>query len=215
VAELVASGAPTLVIDKDPDLAEDLRSDEGPQWLTADATHEAVLERAAIGRAKGLITAIGSDAVNVYITLTARMLNPELNIIALATDPESRDQLVRAGADRVTSLSAIGGHSLASHAVRPNLADFIEISTASSEEMVQEVTVLPGSPLEGRAICDLTGTRTPVAADEVAVVGLKRGEGQMRPSPPLDSVLCAGDILIVWGTRDARTALIQQRDSRA
>ena len=209
VAELIASGASTLVIDQDPDLLDELPSHEGVEWLTADATHEAVLERAGIQRARGLVTAIGSDAVNVYITLTARILNPDINVVALATDPESRDQLLRAGADRVTSLSAIGGHSLASHALRPNLADFIELSTASSEQMVQEVTVVPGSSLVGRAISDLPGTRTAVGPGEVAIVGLKREGGEMRPSPPVDSVLSDGDTLIVWGTKEARDAFLR------
>jgi voltage-gated potassium channel len=207
VRELVSSEAPTLVIDRDPELAEELPRDQGLVLLTADATHEAVLERAGIQRAKALITAIGSDAVNVYITLTARMLNPDLNIIALATEPASTDQLVRAGADRVTSLSAIGGHNLASHAVRPNLADFIDLSTASSEEMVQELTVEPGSSLDGVAIRDLRGTRTRVEPDEVAVVGLKRRGERLRASPPVDTVLHPGDTIILWGTARARAAL--------
>jgi voltage-gated potassium channel len=209
VAELVASGATTLVIDRRPSLADELGGHVGAEWLIADATQDAELERAGIGRAKALITAIGSDAVNVYITLTARMLRPDLAIIALATDPEARDQLLRAGADRVTSLSAIGGHNLASHALRPNLADFIDLSTASSEEMVEELAVAPGSPLEGSAIRDLRGIRTRVEPDEVAVVGLKRpGEG-MVASPSVETVLKAGDIVILWGTREARRALTE------
>jgi voltage-gated potassium channel len=206
VAELTASGAQTLVIDKDPLMQEQLR-EEGVAWLSADATNEEVLERGGIGRARALITAIGSDALNVYITLTAKMLNPELSVIALATDPESRDQLIRAGADRVTSLSAIGGHNLASHALRPNLADFIELSTASSEQMVQELAVGAGSSLDGVAIRDLPGTRSRVEPNEVAVVGLKRPGEEIRASPPVDTVLRAGDILIVWGTREARRSL--------
>jgi len=209
VGELLASGVPTLVIDRDQESPEELRRDGGVGWLNADATQETVLERGGIGRATALITAIGSDAVNVYITLTARMLNPDLNIIALATDPESSDQLIRAGADRVTSLSTIGGHNLAGYAVRPNLADFIDLSTASSEEMVQELTVAAGSSLDGAAIRDLPGTRTSVEPNEVAVVGLKRRGEQMRASPPVDTVLHAGDIIIVWGTGEARRALIE------
>ena len=207
VAEVVASGTPTLVIDRRPSLADELAAHVGVEGLIADATQEAELERAGIGRAKALITAIGSDAVNVYITLTARMLRPDLAIIALATDPEARDQLIRAGADRVTSLSAIGGHNLASHALRPNLADFIDLSTASSEKMVEELAVTPGSPLDGSAIRDLRGTRTRVEPDEVAVVGLKRLGEEMVASPPVETVLQAGDIVIIWGTREARWAL--------
>lgn len=208
VAELAASGEQTLVIDKDDRLSGSPRRD-GIAWLHDDATHEAVLEQAGIGRARALITAIGSDAVNVYITLTARMLNPDLNIIALATDPEAHEQLLRAGADRVTSLSAIGGHNLASHALRPNLADFIDLSTASSEQMVQEVAVTRGSPLDGRAIQDLRGARTRVAPDEVAVVGFKPRHGEMLTSPSVDQVLNAGDIVILWGTPEARRTLVE------
>ena len=209
VAELVASGTPTLVIDRRSSLVDELGGHVGAEWLIADATQEAELERAGIVRAKALITAIGSDAVNVYITLTARMLRPDLPVIALATDPEARDQLLRAGADRVTSLSAIGGHNLASHAVRPNLADFIDLSTASSEEMVEELVVAPGSQLDGSAIRDLRGTRTRVEPDEVAVVGLKRRGEEMVASPPVETVLHAGDIIILWGAREARRALTE------
>ncbi|MGI9540252.1 MAG: potassium channel family protein [Miltoncostaeaceae bacterium] len=208
VAELVASGEPTLVIDKD-DRLSGLPGGDGIVWLHDDATHEAVLEQAGIRKARALVTAIGSDAVNVYITLTARMLNPDLNIIALATDPEAHEQLLRAGADRVTSLSAIGGHNLASHALRPNLADFIDMSTASSEQMVQEVTVTRDSPLAGTAIRDLRGARTRVERDEVAVVGLRSRDGEMVTSPSVDLVLGVGDIVILWGTPQARQALVE------
>jgi voltage-gated potassium channel len=211
VEELLASETPTLVIDHDPALSSELPPEAGVTWLHADATQEAVLERSEIGKATALITTIGSDAVNVYITLTARMLNPDLNVIALATDPEAHEQLLRAGADRVTSLSAIGGHSLASHALRPNLADFIDLSTASSERMVQELTVEPGSALEGVAIRDLRGTRTRVEPDEVAVVGLKRSGEEMGASPAVDAVLQAGDVIILWGTREARRGVTDER----
>lgn len=213
VDELLASGEQALVIDRDDHLSGP--GLDGVAWLHDDATHEAVLEQAGIGRARALVTAIGSDAVNVYITLTARMLNPDLNIIALATEPEAHDQLLRAGADRVTSLSAIGGHNLASHALRPNLADFIDLSTASSEQMVQEVTVRPGSPLAGTAIRDLRGARTRVEPNEVAVVGLKPRDGEMLTSPSVDRVLDVGDIVILWGTPDARRALVEGRDGPA
>ena len=100
--ELTRQDLPFVVIEQQEALIPTLEEHAIP-YIAADPTAEEVLGRAGIQRARALVCAVDSDAANVYITLTARALNPKLVIVARASDPASVDTLVRAGADRVVS----------------------------------------------------------------------------------------------------------------
>src|ERR687897_2786358 len=106
--ELTRQDLPFLVIERQQALIPTLEEHAIP-YIAADPTAEEVLSRAGIGRARALVCAVDSDAANVYITLTARALNPKLVIVARASDPTSVDTLVRAGADRVVSPTCCRG----------------------------------------------------------------------------------------------------------
>jgi hypothetical protein len=102
VAQQRADRVPCLVIEPKPEITA-LLDEHGVPHLAADPAEESVLRRAGVERAAGLLCAVDSDAVNVYITLTARPMNPKLTIVARASNPESVDKLHRAGADQVVS----------------------------------------------------------------------------------------------------------------
>jgi len=126
--EFAARPLSFVVVEKNPLIIEKLEQDDYP-FLRGDATDDDTLLKAGIKRAKGLISVVTSDTENVYITLTARGLNPELYILARSGEEGSEIKLKRAGANKVVSPYLIGGSRMAQAILRPNVVDFIEIAT--------------------------------------------------------------------------------------
>ena len=141
--ELCAKPVPFVVIEHD---AERVRTAEAAQYLVleGDATHEATLLMAGVQQAQGLFAALPSDAANVFVTLTAKELNPRLQVIVRAETEHSVRILRHAGADEVVSPYAIGGHRMAQAALRPAVVDVIDLANPLPE---------PGNPARrtGRA----------------------------------------------------------------
>lgn len=168
--------------------------------IQGDATEEKVLLEAGIERARGLVTVLHSDADNLFVTLTARELNPDLFIIARYEEPRSERKLLRAGADKVVSPYIIGGTRMAMAVLRPAVIDFIELATASENLGLQmeEVLLLNGSPLVGTTLAETKIRRT----FNVIIVAIKRTGGHMEFNPSADAVLNEGDKLIAIGERE-------------
>src|SRR5262249_29646504 len=124
--------------------------------MHGDATTDEVLLHAGVERARALVTVAGSDAENLFIVMSARMLNERLFIVARAEDENSQQKLLRAGANRVVSPYIIGGSRVAQAVLRPTVVDFIELATRSEhfELQIEEVTVRTGSPLVGQTLRD-------------------------------------------------------------
>jgi voltage-gated potassium channel len=139
--ELAAGNAPFVVISRDPESAQRLR-ERGYEVITADPSEEEPLQRARIDRARALVAATNDDAQDAMVILTARELNPELRIVAAATDRENAKKLRRAGADTVLSPSVIGGHLLVQSALgQAGMEDVADrILSVDDEEDVAEVT---------------------------------------------------------------------------
>ena len=100
--------------------------EDGHLVVLGDATTDAILRQAGVERAQGLVTAIDTDALNVYVILSARHLNPRLTIIGRANTLEAEEKLVRAGADRIVSPYTRAGHRMAELAVRPGVVDYLD-----------------------------------------------------------------------------------------
>jgi voltage-gated potassium channel len=200
--ELEHSGVPVVVIDSHADSADAARR-EGHLVMTADATHNDVLIEAGITRARGLITTVDTDAENVYVTLSARSLNPRLFIVARANEEGSEGKLRQAGADRVVSPYTRAGRQIAELATRPRVADFIDyaLSHGQLSFSIEEVEVAEGGPLAGQTVASLV-TR---GIHPMAIV--KHGPGQFDTNPSMDRVLAPGDQLIVSGTAEVLKAL--------
>jgi len=191
---------PFLVIEKDED---ELKSLEELQYmrLQGDASADEVLQTAGIERAKGLVSVVASDADNLYITLTARGLNPNLFIMARSSGgPGVQTKLKRAGATKVISPYSIGARRMAHLIVRPTVTDFIDLTMRAGELdlMMEELQVSATSHLNGKNLIESEIRKK----YDVIVVAIKREDGTMLFNPKPDSVIMAGDILIVLGASD-------------
>lgn len=196
--EFEAEGIPFVVIDRLADLESDMARD-GITYLIADPTNEHVLGEAGIDRARGLVSAVDDDAENVYITLTARSLNPNFYIVARAADESTAEKLYKAGADRVISPYVSSGRHMALLALRPQVVDYIEVESEKAGAIrLEEVVVDPGSELVGRELSAL--------CQDGACLVLRRSDGHTFTNPDVNTRLEAGDLLVLLGeSKDLRS----------
>lgn len=202
--ELHRQSVPFVIVERDPDLAEAVMR---RGWLAvhADASQEDVLARVGIHRARGLIAAVGTDAENVYAVLTARVMRPDLFIIARVESDDAERKLKRAGADRVISPYQIGAAHIAQSALRPAVVDFVQLATSSGhlDLSMEQVHIGDHSSLVGKTIVD-AGIRQRFG---VIIVGIRRLDGTMEFNPSPDAMLRAGDELVVLGRPQSVKAL--------
>ena len=151
--------------------------------MIGDASKESTLHEAQIDHAKGLIAAASTDAINVYIILTARSLNPKLKIIARASEEDAEKHLLTAGADSVISPYNFAGRRIAQSFLRPHVLDFLDIATARESRLgleIEEVLIGEDSPFAGKTI------ETSRIRQELGVIVLAiKGPGRtiFNPSP--------------------------------
>ena len=199
--DLRARGEPFVVVDWSQQHEESFLRQEIPH-LIGDATHDDVLRRAGVERARGLVAALDSDASNVLAVLSARELNPELLIVARANSEASESKLRRAGADRVVTPDAIGGHRLALALLRPAVHDlFNEIFSFGIEVAVDvgQITIEAASPFAGQTVagCDLRRMRN------VSILAVREPDGGFTLNPDAERVIHPGETLIVIGPAQA------------
>jgi voltage-gated potassium channel len=168
--------------------------------LSGDATEEEVLREAGVERAKTLVTALPSDAANVFITLTGRNLNRDLQIIARGELPSTEKKLLQAGANRVVLPAAIGAHRMASIITRPSTIELLELVSGQStlDVEVDEIVLPSTSALVSKTIVDAETRRR----HGLLVVAVKQSSGAMMFNPGTEVVFQAGDTLIVMGHVD-------------
>lgn len=187
---------PFVVVEKDPALLEELTC-EGVIYLQGDSTEDHTLIEAGIERAKGLVLTIASEADNVFVTLTARHLNPELFITARADSPSAEKKIYRAGANKVVSPYIIGGNRMAIATLQPYVGDFLRLGELDKDTglTIEEVQIAPGSPIAGKTLKDSalweeTGFN---------LIGIKKATKEVLFNPPPDTMIQPGDILIIFG----------------
>jgi len=193
--EFASKPVPFIVVENDPKRCERLEKDGHP-YIEGDATQDEVLEQAGIRHAKGLITGVTSDSANVFITLTARGINPDLFIMARANEEGAEVKLIRAGANKVVSPYTIGATRMAQAILRPSVVDFIDIAIGreSIELQMEEILVLEKSQLVGKSLSQ-SGIRKELG---LIIIGIKH-DGQMIFNPSADTIIEAGNILIALG----------------
>jgi voltage-gated potassium channel len=201
-----SQGLPFVLIEREAEL---LRGFDLPHGISlqGDATSDELLKRAGVGRARALVTAAASDADNLYITMSARLLNDRLLIVARAEEEAAEKKLLRAGASRVVSPYVIGGQRVAQAVLRPNVMDFLEMATRSEhlELQIEETEVKAGSALAGQALKD-----SQVRQDlGIIIVAIKKPEGKMMFNPAPYTVIENGDLLITLGHRQQLDRLEQ------
>jgi voltage-gated potassium channel len=174
-------------------------------YVIGEATSEENLLKAGIVRAKGLVAAVSSDADNVYISLTARGLNPDLFILARAAEESSITKLTRAGADKVVSPYDIGARSMANTILRPTVIDFIELAMHNHNLDLQMEELTVGAQSE---IKNLTLMESDIRKDyDLIVVAIKKRSGEMIFNPSSQAKIQVGDILVALGDRKNLTHL--------
>lgn len=190
--------APFVVLDSNPEVKERLDMEQA-LYIQGDASDEEVLKEAGIEKAKGLVTAVDSDADNVYVTLTARVLRPDLFIIARANLEGSEEKLKRAGADRVISPYSIGGRRMASLLLKPVVSDFMDtvVRGGELEFQLEEVDVSETSPLTGLTVKE-ANIRGECGA---LVLSIRRKSGVFETEVGPGTRIQAGDKLVVIGTK--------------
>lgn len=171
--------------------------------LQGNAASDDVLREAGIHHAQALLVATDQDANNIYITLSARNLNPNLHIVARANHDETVMKLKRAGADRVLSPYAIGGHRMANLAIQPTVVDFFDtlINAENAELAVQEVILPAHSPLIGKTIVDAQNMLT----DGTMILAIKKPGGLVMGSR-LETCIESGDAAIIVGAHEQLSA---------
>lgn len=200
---LAEQGVPFVVIDRCEDCEADAL-ERAWLYLGGDATAEDTLESAGILRAKGLVTALDTDADNLFVAMTARGMNPDLFIVARSSTVSSEAKILRAGADRVVTPNVIGGRRMASSVVDPFVSDYLELVSHSEgvEFRLDTFRVTERSTLTGRSIREAR-VRDATGAYIMAVAS----EGVTDSNPSSERVLRAGDHLVAFGTRAQLDAL--------
>ncbi len=198
-SELRDYGMDLVVIENNPQSVEVMESDRIP-YLPLDATMDDTLMKAGIMKARGIVTAVGSDADNVFITLTARGLRPDIFILARASDEKNEMKLNRAGATRVVSPYLIGGKRMAQVLIRPTVVDFIDVAVSDGHLGLQmeECRIQSNSNLAGKNLVE-SGLRKDYG---VIIVLIKKHSGAMIFNPQPGEVLEGNDILVVLGKKE-------------
>lgn len=185
-----------VVIDKNLELIP-IFDDDKVLYVSGDASDEAILHKAGILRAKGLIAVLATDTENVFLVLTARQLNPDLYIIARSSQDESKSKLQAAGANRVESPYEMGAVSMAQRIIRPTVTNFLNLAFAHKRKDIQmeEIPVNSSSDLINVMLKD-SGIRQQF---NLIIIAIKKSDGSMLFNPSYETVIEPGDTVIAVG----------------
>jgi voltage-gated potassium channel len=202
--EFHGAGADFVIVDNDPEEVEAAR-EAGMLAVEGDAIEDEDLRAAGLERAKALIAALDSDANNLYVTLSARNVRPDLLIVSRASDEDAERKLRLAGADRVVMPYSTAGRVMANLVLKPQVASFLNVVTTQDgpDLRFEQIEVPVGCQVIGKSIHDLH-VRAHTGASIVAVAK-RGGTYHTRPSP--ETVFDAGDVIIGVGTSDDIRAL--------
>lgn len=204
VVPLFSGRSPVVVVDRDGERVARAQA-AGLPAVEGDATDDDVLHAAGLERAGTLIVSLQSDADAISTVLSARGINPSVRIVARANAENSEAKLLRAGVDHVVNPLRLGSVRLATFALQPVVADFVDLVTPSTGEAfrLEQVVVPTTSPLAGSRMADC-GIRERTGA---LVLALRPPSGDFESNPGGDSVLVPGSTLVVIGTPDQLDAL--------
>jgi voltage-gated potassium channel len=192
--ELTRRGLAFVVIERDPKMLEMLRV-ISILHVEGDATSDRILLIAGVAHARGLATALSGDADNALVVISAKGLNPRLQVVARASSRETEEKLLRAGADRIVTPYTIGGQRMALGLLQPAVNEFLNSVVFDAEKHTElgEIEVREHSGFVGKTLRE-SRLRERWSA---IVVAIKHHGGEFVLSPPADTVLCCGDMLIL------------------
>jgi voltage-gated potassium channel len=189
--DLKAGGVDFVVIDELEENKE-LADQMGVPFLLGRPSEDEMLKAGGIERAVSVLACVDSDAENIFICLTVRELRSDITVVARAAVEDSEKKLLRAGADRVISPYKSSGAEMARLALHPQVTGVVDVAP---EYRMEEIDASEGCEALGKTIGEVRGTTT--------IAALRTSDGQVRPQPPLDTVLSAGDVVVAMGTVEA------------
>ncbi len=195
--ELASEGQHFVAIDKDENRVKEAVA-MGYTAFVGDSTKERDLHKAKIEKAKGIVASLGDDSNNLFLTLTARQLNPDLFIVSRANREENVQRIARAGADKVSMPNQIGGFHMATLLMRPHVIDILDsLSTNKSSDLqVREILVPKSSRVSGHRLENILKH-----AEGITTLALNTASGTSHVHPTGREVVYPGDSLIVMGTK--------------
>jgi voltage-gated potassium channel len=193
-----------VVLDFRPD-AISSATEHGDLLIEGDATEDEDLLKAGLDRARGLVVASDSDADNLYITLSARSVRPDLQIVARASDADAEKKLKLAGADRVVMPYTAAGRTMANLVLKPQVTAFLDaVTTAAGPDLhLTEIEVHKTCANAGKTIRDIRVRHHSGAI----IVALRKRDGTFDTTPEPDAVIEPGDVIVGVGTSDELRAL--------
>ena len=203
---LESKGQPFVVVDTNQQLLESLEQDR--QWVVihGDATDDDVLTSAGIQRAKSLATVLATDADNVYVVLSARLLCSEIQLVARASDEAAIQKLQRAGATRVISPFSSGAVKMARFMISPSIEDFLDVTHGSENDLeLAEVQIREESPYIDQKLSE-----TDLRDQGIMVIGIRRADGSHILAPEGSVGIHEGDSLFAFGTQTAVNSLARK-----
>jgi voltage-gated potassium channel len=193
--DLRAAGARYVVVDANPEVRE-FAQGVGMRFLDGQPTEDETLHDAGIERARAVIAAVDSDSDNVFITLTARQLRPDVLIVARASEEQTERKLQQAGADRVISPYKSSGTEMARLALHPQVFGAVDVD---DDYRLEEIEVTPGCEGAGRSVDEVRGG--------ALIVALRKADGTLEAQPAAGTTIGPGDIVVALGAQQALARL--------
>jgi voltage-gated potassium channel len=192
---------PFVVVDNKEEKIEELKQTGRCLFIKGDATHEEILIKAGIKKAKGMAALLRSDADNLYVVLSAKLVNPSLFILSKAMDEEAERKILQIGANKIVSPYKLSGLKIAQGLIRPTLLDYMDLIIRRKELplYMEELVVKKDSKIVNRNLieCDIRRTAN------VIVVAMKKPGKDIEFNPSPDIKIETGDILLVLGDKNA------------
>lgn len=203
IEELIETRTPFVVIDRNREHLERISEsmmNGNLLYVHGDATEDQALLHAGVQRARGVVAALTHDKDNLYVTLSARFLNPVARIVAKVTEDEAAPKMLKAGATSVVSPTMIGGRRMASDVIRPEVNEFLDqmLRDKTKSLRLEEVLVPKGSPYAGHALKD-----APIRQKtRLLVIAVRKADREFVYNPEPDFLLPEESTLVVMGEPD-------------
>ncbi len=201
IEELILTKRPFVVVVPENESPEKLNEFEDILFIQGDPSEDTVLMEAGIERARGILISLATDEMNLFLTVSARGLNPGIRIVTKGINIKSHNKMKKAGADSMISPTFIGGMRMVSEMIRPTVVTFLDMMLREREKVLrfEEMQIEPGSELDGTALQD---SRIKEKSGALVTAVKQAGEKGYEFNPKPDLILHSGDILVVIATPD-------------
>lgn len=198
--ELAAEKEKFVILEREEDKIKIAKEENWPYLIGDVAVDEGMLTEAQIEHAKGVIIAVGSDADAIFMAISAKALNPEIFIVARASNTEAANKLNKIGVNRVALPYQIGGYHMATMAVRPSVVDFLDllIDHENDELEMEEFWIEKDGFYDGKSLKEAEFLQ-----DGIAILAIRRSNGKAVVNPEASTAVKGGDRLVAMGHRDA------------